>query len=156
MKIKSKCRICGGVEEFEAPNSGFEKRRRGVSLVAAFPETPINRLAQMARSICPSCQLNAPPMEIATTSPEKDFVSYGRAAGPVNKIRKHDLATVAPVLVALIPHLERGEVIKLEVVEGGEPIFFWMKCGDIDFKSGGEAYITFKDAMEGGDGTPKI
>ncbi len=56
MKVESKCKVCGGIDKFEAPDSGFEARRRGASIADAFPEMPAERQRQLVNHVCPTCQ----------------------------------------------------------------------------------------------------
>lgn len=56
MKVQSKCVVCGSVDEFEVPSSGFEKRRRGAPMAEAFPDLPSVRIRQLTESICLKCQ----------------------------------------------------------------------------------------------------
>ena len=64
MKISAKCKICNKMDEFEAPLSGFEMRRRGRSWEEAFPDMPAERIVQMTTNVCPNCQTIDSPKDI--------------------------------------------------------------------------------------------
>lgn len=54
--VVSKCKTCGVVDRFEVPRAGLKARRKGTTLVDAFPGMDPRRIRQLSDHVCPGCQ----------------------------------------------------------------------------------------------------
>ena len=92
------------------------------------------------------------PIEVDQQIDPYNQILYALKDGPPNRISVAVFIAVLPEFRHLVSHMQRGEVLYL-VVAGNiySPLYIWMKCVNVDFATGGEAWAAYQKSLEGID-----